>query len=152
VSFHYEDAHQDAPPVEHTHSETLHQQHHPEPSYHNIHHHPAPMPILSMVPQYVRGEEHVSTFVPPMPNSAPIAFAPPLSHKIYETSQTHHQPPGEDSHIHQPLCQQPSDGGRIYQPQPVTPLPAIESYQPPRSPTPEAPIFEAPKSEWDPAR
>ena len=110
------------------------------------------MPVLSMVPQYVRGEEHVSTYVPPMPNTAPITFAPPLSHETYEALQTHHQPPDESGY-HQPHHHQPSDGGHIYQPQPVTPIPPIiESYQPPRTPTPEAPIFEAPKSEWDPAR
>jgi hypothetical protein len=107
-----------------------------------------------MVPQYVRGEEHVSTFVPPMPNTAPITFAPPLVHETYETPQTHHQQSDGSIHVHeQQHHHQPSDDRHIYQPQPVTPIPAIiESYQPPRSPTPQDPIFEAPKSEWDPAR
>ncbi|CAG8092312.1 unnamed protein product [Penicillium salamii] len=151
-SSHHEHSHQDAPSFEHTHGETQHRQGHTEPTYHtHAHHNPVPAPILSMVPQYVRGEENVSTFVPPMPHSAPITFAPPLSHETYQTSQAHHEPPNEGDHGQE--SHQQSDGGHIHQPQPVTPITSIvESFQPPRSPSPEVPMFEAPQSEWNPAR
>lgn len=149
ASSHHEDSHQDSHSIEHTSAEA-HQQDHPETSNQNTSH-PAPIPIMSMVPQYVRGEEHVSTFVPPLPHSAPITFPPPLSHETYQTPLAHHQPPHEGGNDEPQI--QTSDGGHIHQPQPMTPIPSfVESFQPPRSPSPEVPIFEAPQSEWNPER
>ncbi|CAG8100899.1 unnamed protein product [Penicillium olsonii] len=149
-SSYHEDLHQVAPSFEPIHEESPHQ-HHVEPSHHTpiTHHNPAPAPTLSMVPQYVRGEEHVSTFVPPLPRTAPITFAPPLSHETYQTSHAHHEPPNEGGHEQE--HHQQSECGHIHQPQPVAPIASVvESFQPPRSPSPE--IFEAPQSEWNPAR
>ncbi|KAJ5774371.1 hypothetical protein N7457_009267 [Penicillium paradoxum] len=144
----YEESHQ-AHVVEHGHSEL----HHEHPDSAKVHH--APAPILSMVPQYVRGEEHVSTFIPPLP-PAPIAFAPRVSHETYETqTQTQLQPqPQIQSQLQQQTqSETPTEtyhsDGYIHQPQPIAP---IIDYQPAPSPTPEAPVFEAPKAEWDPAR
>lgn len=112
-----------------------------------------------MVPQYVRGEEHVSTFIPPLP-PAPITFAPQLSHETYETqlqtqaqtqtqTQTQTQLPTQtqtQTQIHYP-------DGHIHQPQPLAPIhPPIIEYESPPSPVPEVSTFEAPRSEWDPSR
>lgn len=100
-----------------------------------------------MVPQYVRGEEHVSTFIPPLP-PAPITFAPQLSHETYETQiQTQAQAQTQtQTQIHYP-------DGHIHQPQPLAPIhPPIIEYQSPPSPVPEVSTFEAPRSEWDPSR
>ncbi|CAI7598356.1 unnamed protein product [Penicillium glandicola] len=139
-----------AQPVEHDHSEP----HHGHFSPANLRH--ASVPVLSMVPQYVRGEEHVSTFISPLP-PAPINFAPRLNHETYETQiQMHAQtqtetqtqtqvPTHAQAQIHYP-------NGHIYQPQPVAPIPPIIDYQSPPSPVPEVSTFEAPKSEWDPSR
>ncbi|KAJ5294623.1 hypothetical protein PENANT_c006G10440 [Penicillium antarcticum] len=151
------------PQPHHVHFEPEHQPesfHHGGPSEHHHQHHaqsydthhehhaapaePAPVSMLSMVPQYVRGEEHVSTYIPPLPYTAPITFAPKLSHETHhEMPQAYQQPLDEESH-------------HIHQPQPVTPIPPISSmgepYQRPPSPTPEPPVFEAPTYEWDPAR
>ncbi|KAJ5748369.1 uncharacterized protein N7511_010065, partial [Penicillium nucicola] len=145
-SFHHEEIshHKGHAAIEH------HTEHHAQ-SYDASHEHhaapgqPTPAPVLSMVPQYVRGEEHVSTYIPPLPYTAPITFAPKLSHEM-----THHEIP-------QVYQQQPDEGShQIHSPQPVTPIPPIasmgEPYQRPPSPTPEPPTFEAPKYEWDPAR
>lgn len=91
-----------------------------------------------MVPQYVRGEEHVSTFIPPFP-PAPITFAPRLSHETYEPEiQTPTQ-----AQLHYP-------SGHIHQPQPLVPIRPISEYQSPPSPAPDASTFEAPT--WDPSR
>ncbi|KAI2719056.1 CAZyme family GT8 [Penicillium roqueforti] len=102
------------------------------------HEHSAAVPVLSMVPQYVRGEEHVSTFIPPFP-PAPITFAPRLSHETYEPEiQTPTQ-----AQLHYP-------SGHIHQPQPLVPIRPISEYQSPPSPAPDASTFEAPT--WDPSR
>ncbi|KAJ5694738.1 hypothetical protein N7536_005150 [Penicillium majusculum] len=129
--------------------------HHEHSAPRDVHH--AAVPILSMVPQYVRGEEHVSTFIPPLP-PAPITFAPQLSHETYETqiqtqaqtqaqTQTQTQLPTQtQTQIHYP-------DGHIHQPQPLAPIhPPIIEYQSPPSPVPEVSTFEAPRSEWDPSR
>jgi glycogenin glucosyltransferase len=101
-----------------------------------------------MVPQYVRGEEHVSTFIPPVP-LAPISFAPQMSHETHE-AQSETQPQAQlqaqtEIHYHD---------GHIHQPQPKAPIPTLSDYRSPPSPAqaPEASIFEAPRSEWDPSR
>ncbi|KAJ5410454.1 uncharacterized protein N7487_004813 [Penicillium crustosum] len=144
TNFH-EESHQE-PKLPHEHSTPAHVNH-------------AAVPILSMVPQYVRGEEHVSTFIPPLP-PAPITFAPQLSHETYETqvqtqAQTQSLTPTQtqlpvqtqtQTQIHYP-------DGHIHQPQPLAPIhPPIIEYQSPPSPVPEVSTFEAPRSEWDPSR
>ncbi|CAG7955278.1 unnamed protein product [Penicillium nalgiovense] len=145
VSFR-EESHQ-APPFDHGHSEP--HQEHSAPAI--VRH--AVVPVLSMVPQYVRGEEHVSTFISPLP-PAPITFAPQVSHETNETqiqtqaqTQTQTQlPPQTQAQIHYP-------DGHIHQPQPLAPIPPpIVEYQSPPSPVPEISTFEAPRSEWDPSR
>ncbi|KAJ5163460.1 Glycosyl transferase family 8, partial [Penicillium coprophilum] len=146
ASFH-EELHQ-PPPVEHGHSEPHHEHH--APAY--VRH--AAVPVLSMVPQYVRGEEHVSTFIPPLP-SAPITFAPQVNHDTYGTQiQTHAQTGTQEqtqaetqthTQIHYPDV-------HIHQPRPLAPIPPIIDFQSPPSPVPEVSTFEAPKSEWDPSR
>jgi hypothetical protein len=109
------------------------------------------VPVLSMVPQYVRGEEHISTFVSPLP-PAPITFAPQVSHETYETqiqAQAQMQTPNQTqahAQIHYP-------DGHIHQPQPLAPVPPpVIEYQSPPAPVPEVSTFEAPRSEWDPSR
>ncbi|KGO44283.1 Glycosyl transferase, family 8 [Penicillium expansum] len=145
TSFH-EEPHQ-APPVEHSHSEPHHE--HSAPA--NVQY--AAFPVLSMVPQYVRGEEHVSTYISPLP-PAPITFAPQLSHETYENQlqtqvqiQTQAQLPTQtQAPTHYP-------DGHIHQPQPLAPIhPPIIEYQSPPSPVEEVSTFEAPRSEWDPSR
>ncbi|EKV07506.1 Glycogenin [Penicillium digitatum PHI26] len=129
ISIH-EESHQ-APPVEHGHLEPRHE--HSASS--NVQR--AAVSVLSMVPQYVRGEEHISTLISTLP-PAPITLAPQLSHETYET-QT--QAP-----VHYP-------DGHIHQPQPLAPIPPpFKEYQSPASPVEEVSTFEAPRSEWDPSR
>ncbi|CAG8888182.1 unnamed protein product [Penicillium egyptiacum] len=151
ASFH-EESHQ-APPVEHGHSEPHHD--HSAPAI--VRH--AALPVLSMVPQYVRGEEHVSTFISPLP-PVPITFAPQVSHEAHETqiqTQAQTQTPTQTK-IQTPLPTQIQaqihyPDGHIHQPQPLVPIPPpIIEYQSPPSPVPEVSTFEAPKSEWDPSR
>ncbi|KAJ5960279.1 uncharacterized protein N7479_007429 [Penicillium vulpinum] len=136
TSFH-DESHQ-APPVEHRHPEPHHE--HSTPT--NVRH--TAVPVLSMVPQYVRGEEHVSTFIPTMPPT-PINFAAQVSHEIHETQIQPQAQTQTQVQIHYP-------DGHIHQPQPIAPIPPIIEYQSPPSPVPEISTFEAPKSEWDPSR
>ncbi|KAJ6187613.1 hypothetical protein N7519_002521 [Penicillium mononematosum] len=111
ASFH--DGSHQVPPVDHSHPEP-----HREHSAPAVVRHAA-VPVLSMVPQYVRGEEHISTFVSPLP-PAPITFAPQVSHETYETriqAQAQMQTPNQtqaQTQIHYP-------DGHIHQPQPLAP-------------------------------
>lgn len=101
------------------------------------------VPILSAVPQYVRGEEHVSTFIPPLPHMPASLFAP-QQHHHHEHHQEHNQP---ENHHHS------DDTGHIYQPQPIVPAPSLTQLeQAPRAPSPEPVTFEAPQAEWDASR
>ncbi|CAP94436.1 glycogenin glucosyltransferase [Penicillium rubens] len=140
----FDDESHKIPPVDHSHPEP-HQEH----SAPTVVRHAA-VPVLSMVPQYVRGEEHISTFVSPLP-PAPITLALRVSHETYETqihAQTQMQSPNQtqaQTQIHYP-------DGHIHQPQPLAPVPPVIEYQSPPSPVPEVPTFEAPRSEWDPSR
>ncbi|KAJ5487267.1 hypothetical protein N7530_001567 [Penicillium desertorum] len=151
ASFHDESL--QVPPVDHSHPEP-----HPEYSAPAVVRHAA-VPELSMVPQYVRGEEHVSTFVTPLP-PAPITFAPRVGHETYETqmqaqalmqapnqTQTPTQLPTQtQAQIHYP-------DDHIHQPKPLAPVPPpVIEYQSTPSPVPEVSTFEAPRSEWDPSR
>jgi hypothetical protein len=103
------------------------------------------MPVLSAVPQYVRGEEHVSTFIPPLPHIPASVFEIPQQSEEAqpEAPQEHHQPENRNT----------DDAGHIYQPQPIVPTPPlIQLSEPPRSPSPEPETFQAPKAEWDASR
>ncbi|KAJ5085813.1 hypothetical protein N7532_010584 [Penicillium argentinense] len=101
-----------------------------------------PVPTLSAVPQYVRGEEHVSTWIPPQPHLPASTFHPQPHNEEHpaapEERHEHHEPSHDESHIHHP--------------QPVPPPPATEIFHRPPSPEPESPKFEAPKVEWDASR
>lgn len=127
----------------------------PKPAYHVAEPTPSPMalsteqarmdphghtedmqaPALSVVPQYVRGEEHVSAYIQP-------------SHQIPSAQHTeHHWEP--DSTVHH-------DGLNIFHlhhehPAEPTPTPR-EEFQTPSAPQPEAETFEPPKAEWDASR
>ncbi|KAE8161053.1 putative capsule-associated protein CAP1 [Aspergillus tamarii] len=100
------------------------------------------VPVLSAVPQYVRGEEHVSAYIQPHFDGAPIR-----SHL--------EQPPTTQVNI--PIASSaPPDTAHseVYQ-QPEEPLPEVgehpqHSHKPPPSPEPQA--FEPPRMQWDPAR
>ncbi|GLI78114.1 glycogenin glucosyltransferase [Penicillium ochrochloron] len=116
------------------------------------------IPVLSAVPQYVRGEEHVSTYIPPLPHTQIPAFQVqrdyhshyPSSHQQYETSH-HPQAEAPPEHHHHPQSQ--SSGPSIHHPQPVAPpRPMNEPRQPSPAPEPEVPSFEAPRAEWDASR
>ncbi|KAJ5084593.1 hypothetical protein NUU61_009172 [Penicillium alfredii] len=149
VRFHYEEAQQDehVPALVSAVSQPSdtsrpQPQHYEEPHNHYPTHHAASsveVPVLSVVPRYVRGEEHVSTYIPPLPHQpAPISHAP-------QPKETHQMPPTHPA---------PSDSERhIHQPQPVAPIPPInEPHQQAPWPEPETPAFEAPKVEWDASR
>lgn len=160
VSFHHDDPHSEHVPasVSATHAQTEQSwqhnraEHYHHPSEHGTESAPA-VPILSAVPQYVRGEEHVSTYIPPLPHIPASVFAPPARN-------SNRQPEAlvEQHHKHQPAHHQPTTSEpHIYQPQPVGPTsPIAQLYQRPPSPEPEPepepPTFEAPRAEWDGAR
>lgn len=143
VSFHEDVQSEDVPPlvsVEPIQTESSWQHHdghdagfHPEA----LGQHPESttiVPILSAVPQYVRGEESVSTYIPPLPHIPASVFQ--VSHQVVER-------------------QREADHGEshIYQPQPVAPAPTITQLdRRPPSPEPEPPTFEAPQAEWDASR
>ncbi|KAJ5746409.1 hypothetical protein N7520_011591 [Penicillium odoratum] len=119
------------------------------------------VPVLSAVPQYVRGEEQYSTFIPPLQYApAPMVHVHQESHKAQpevqqkQHEQHHHQHGQQHDHQHQHQHHQPSDQGEshIHQPQPVAPPPVVEHWQTASSPEPEVPHFQAPKAEWDASR
>ncbi|KAJ5315245.1 hypothetical protein N7476_005552 [Penicillium atrosanguineum] len=154
VSFHYEEDHRDegVPPlvsVVHEQPQAWQPSHDPEQA-------PATavaVPILSAVPQYVRGEEHVSTYIPPLPHMPASVFAPQQRHEEQpQAPQEQHQQ--EHHHQeHQQEHQQSDDAGHLYQPQPIAPTPPLTQLeQPLRSSSPEPATFEAPKAEWDASR
>ncbi|KAJ5364136.1 uncharacterized protein N7496_009849 [Penicillium cataractarum] len=113
---------------------------------------PPVIPVLSAVPQYVRGEEHVSTYIAPVPNTQIPAF------QVQRDQHIHHQqpeaPPEYHSHQHhQQHAPPPSSDPPIHHPQPVAPPRSVnEPRQPSPPPEPEVPSFEAPRSEWDASR
>ncbi|KAJ5586985.1 uncharacterized protein N7459_002750 [Penicillium hispanicum] len=152
VSFHHEEIQsgEDVPALvssEEVHAQHLRHQHqYTEHHWEHHHDHSAPydvasavkVPVLSAVPQYVRGEEHVSTFIPPLPYAP--AFIAPENQQSYEAQQEmqHNQTP--DLH-----------GSQTDQPQAevAAPPPAAEPHH--RAPSPE-PTFQAPQAEWDASR
>ncbi|KAL5357913.1 nucleotide-diphospho-sugar transferase [Aspergillus floccosus] len=98
-------------------------------------HMPEPQaPVLSVVPQYVRGEEHVATYVTQHPGTTTAAI-PVQQHLESEI-------PHASSHPSEPQAYQA----------PAEPAPPCEPPRQPPPTQPEPPIFEAPKSEWDASR
>ena len=96
------------------------------------------VPVMSVVPQYVRGEEHVSAF-----RGSLVHTAAPIPHahqQGYDVAQEPHHSHGYAEHRE---CQ-------VDRPEPVV-LPSPTGEVHPRLPSPE-PTFEAPKSEWDASR
>lgn len=159
VSFHHEHSQSEDVPalVSATHAQTEpswqqnRAEHYHQSSAHGMEAAPV-VPILSAVPQYVRGEEHVSTYIPPLPHIPASVFA--------ASGQSPNRQPEAlvEHHEHQPAHHQPTTSEpHIYQPQPILPTPPIaQLYQRPPSPEPvsdpEPPTFEAPRAEWDGAR
>lgn len=110
------------------------------------------IPILSAVPQYVRGEEHVSTYIAPLPNPQIPAFQ--IQRDIQRDQHSHdlQQPEAPQEHQHHPPPPQTS-GPPMHHPQPIAPpIPVNEPRQPSPPPKPEVPSFEIPKAEWDASR
>lgn len=155
VSFHHEHAGSPAlvsPAREETEpSCQQHGGHHPE-SYHKE----APpltestaVPVLSAVPQYVRGEEHVSTYVAPPPH-----IGTTVVHGSHQSLEHQAEAHSDHHEHHQPEHHQLGHGGtHIYQPQPISPRQSVaQIYQRAPSPEPQAPAFEAPRAEWDASR
>ncbi|KAJ5545945.1 hypothetical protein N7494_003530 [Penicillium frequentans] len=137
------------------------------------------MPVLSAVPQYVRGEEKYSTFIPPVPYApAPVIHGQHESYEAHpEAQQTQHDSDHDHHHQHPPPHQhhdqqhddhphqqqhhhhdhqhqqsQPSDQAEahIHHPQPVSPSAVVQNWQ--QAPSPEPEHFQAPKAEWDASR
>ncbi|KAL4927948.1 uncharacterized protein BDV17DRAFT_282196 [Aspergillus undulatus] len=110
-----------------------------QPHYHHEEHHSEQTPhepIISVVPQYVRGEEHVRAYIHQHP------------HREHSHHSAPHRPVQE--HILPPEVTQSSHHSDS-QDQPQAPI------EPQRAPSPqpppqEEPIFEAPKAEWDASR
>lgn len=160
VSFHPEAVKSEVVPVlVSTHEQTESPEQQPRHDHHVEFQHPPSgqhtestpaVPILSVVPQYVRGEEHVSTYIPPLPHIPESAFA--FSQQISSGQQE--APEHRDNGAHQPAHQRPvTSEPHIYQPQPIGPTsPVTQLYQRPPSPEPKPPTFEAPRAEWDAAR
>ncbi|KAL4974448.1 hypothetical protein BDW66DRAFT_167897 [Aspergillus desertorum] len=94
-------------------------------------------PAISVVPQYVRGEEHVRAYIQQQP--------------YQELAQPFLQPPS----IHEPTAPtepaHPSEQYDSHTPQLPAPI-GTQQASSPQSPPQEEPIFEAPKAEWDASR
>ncbi|KAK9635644.1 glycogenin glucosyltransferase, variant 2 [Aspergillus fumigatus] len=96
--------------------------------------------VRSAVPQYVRGEEHVSAYV--LPHSSQPAFTIQSEQPTCQAASAP-SPPSE-----------PSAANEIYQAH-LKPEPVIENQQQPPAPSvppDKAETFEAPKAEWDAVR
>ncbi|KAL3495431.1 hypothetical protein BJX62DRAFT_222637 [Aspergillus germanicus] len=115
-----------------------HEQHHQEQHREQPREHHAPDPIVSAVPQYVRGEEHVRTYIQPQQYQQPAPhFVQPLSEQRHTVaSEPVHHPDPVQPHAHQ---QAPPVVETHHQPTPQPP-PEVET------------TFEAPKAEWDASR
>ncbi|KAI9045713.1 glycogenin [Aspergillus affinis] len=96
-------------------------------------------PFFSAVPQYVRGEEHISAYIQPQPHGAP--------------SVTHIEQRSWAQPDVGPPTSYPSSSGFIEtqaSDQPEEFVHREEEHSSERStPRPETPTFEAPKAEWD---
>ncbi|KAL4982426.1 hypothetical protein BDW68DRAFT_192169 [Aspergillus falconensis] len=109
-------------------SHYVHAEHHTKNPFHEA--------VISVVPQYVRGEEHVRAYIQQQPDQEHVHFVQPPS--VREPSA-----PTEPAH--------PSEQYSSQTPQPPAPIEtqgALSPQPPPR----EELIFEAPKAEWDASR
>ncbi|PYI06362.1 glycosyl transferase family 8 protein [Aspergillus sclerotiicarbonarius CBS 121057] len=100
-----------------------------------------PAPILSAVPRYVRGEEHVTAYI--HPHSGQTSFVahiePPLHAHEASVPSTVPTIPSETSYAQPQFHQHPAE-----------PVHATEQPLAPSSPKPEVQTsFEPPKAEWD---
>ncbi|PLB46785.1 putative capsule-associated protein CAP1 [Aspergillus steynii IBT 23096] len=96
-------------------------------------------PFFSAVPQYVRGEEHISAYIQPQPHGAPSV--------THIEQRTWVQPS-----VGEPISYPPSSDVIETQPsgEPEEFTHREEEHSSERStPRPETPTFEAPKAEWD---
>jgi hypothetical protein len=114
------------------HAQAVPEEHHPIQS--------EAAPVRSAVPQYVRGEEHVSAYV--LPHSSQPAFT-------IQSEQPAHQATSAP-----PPPSEPSAANEVYHAH-LEPEPVVEDQKQP--PAPSAPpveveTFEAPKAEWDAVR
>ncbi|OGM44573.1 glycosyl transferase family 8 protein [Aspergillus bombycis] len=99
------------------------------------------VPVLSVVPQYVRGEEHVSAYIQPhyeAPISSHVEQPPGTQVSILVTSSA--PPDTAKSQVYQQSEEHLPEAGEHLQ----------HSHKPPPSPEPQE--FEPPRTQWDPAR
>ncbi|KAJ5477347.1 hypothetical protein N7539_007491 [Penicillium diatomitis] len=104
-------------------------------------------PVLSAVPQYVRGEEHVSAYLPSTGHAQTSTDSPKTApDPPRQLSQQGPRPHETPSQLH-------GAPAPMHHPQPVSPMRQLqEPRQPSPPPEPEVPAFEAPKAEWDASR
>lgn len=96
-------------------------------------------PFISAVPQYVRGEEHLSAYIQPQPHGAPsVTYFEQRSWDQQGTNEPTSCPPSSGI-----TETQAND-----QPEEVI-LPEEEPWSGSSTPRPETSTFEAPKAEWD---
>ncbi|KAJ0422407.1 hypothetical protein BJY00DRAFT_300251 [Aspergillus carlsbadensis] len=96
-------------------------------------------PIVSAVPQYVRGEEHVRTYIQPQQHQQPAPhFVQPLPEQEHTVApELVHHPDSGQPHAHH---QQAPPGVETHHESTPQPPPEVEA------------TFEAPKAEWDASR
>lgn len=99
-----------------------------------------PAPIRSAVPQYVRGEEHISAYIQPHAETTFVVAQPdPISGR-------------REINVPLPPLEIPGTSQPPFYQQPAEAVP--ETAKPPvsLSPGPATPTFEPPKAEWDASR
>lgn len=102
----------------------------------------AQAPIISAVPRYVRGEEHVTAYIHPQSGETSfVAHSEPQSY-AYEPSVPSNiqSDPPQSQYVQHEYHQQPTEPVNVPDEQPLAPP----------SPKPEVQTtFEPPKAEWD---
>ncbi|KAL4871554.1 hypothetical protein BDV12DRAFT_183664 [Aspergillus spectabilis] len=111
------------------------QAHHFQREHHSAQ--PVYEPVISVVPQYVRGEEHVRAYIQQQPPQEHV------SHSVQPSQVHEHSVPSEPAHY------SGHSDSHVPQPQPPTETQRAPSPQPPPE---EQTTFEAPKAEWDASR
>lgn len=99
-------------------------------------------PIVSAVPRYVRGEEHVTAYIHPQSGETSfVAHNEPQSHAHeFSVPSNVQAPPPQSQHVQHEYHQQPTAPVHVPEEQPPAPP----------SPKPEVQTtFEPPKAEWD---
>ncbi|KAL2822518.1 hypothetical protein BJX63DRAFT_417584 [Aspergillus granulosus] len=140
---HYHDQDQEHQDQEH-HDKDHHNEHYQEHQEHH-HEHLTHVPTISAVPQYVRGEEHVRTYIRPQQYQQPAPqFTQPPQHFVQPPSMQGPSVPSEPVHHPDPVHLH-----ALHQQEPMV--------EPHHEPTPQPPpdvqtSFEAPKAEWDASR